>query len=259
MRSRSTSTLLRLTLVMGSLGGACSKGGGSQAGDAGADSAEGDAAKLCPAFDGALPEIDAADLSVADEFGPNAPAAKATSSLGRVNIYEVTSPVLLQRIDLYLGADLADTDVTIAVHEATSKTSPFQKVTDIQVKVAACQGWTTSGDLALPLVVGHFYALGYDPNQPVTAFVSTDADVVPIDGAFGRLIGSRTTTSVSVTNLTWDKVTDKEFNRQRLLTSPRAPDPVDAGAGGAGGGAKGAGGGGGAGGTSDGGTAGARG
>jgi hypothetical protein len=164
-------------------------------------------------------------LPTEDEFGPNAPAAKA-SSLGRVNVYEVATAALLERVDVYLRADLDATRLTIAVQEAPSRTAPFRNLAHVQLGFDTCQGWASSGPLAIPLVVGRYYAIGFDPNQVVTAFVSTDAESVPIDGAFGRLIGSRTATSVSTPNLSWDKLTEKEYNRQRLLTSPRAPDPV---------------------------------
>ena len=181
---------------------------------------------------------DAGATTATDEFGPNAPAAKTASSLGRVNIFEVTSPALLDRVDVYLRADLDHTRLTIAVQEAAARTSPFFKLTDIQIDVTLCQGWASSGPLAIPLEAGRFYAIGFDPNQPVTPFVSADTETLPIDGAFGRLIGSKTATSVSVPSITWDKLTDKEYSRQRLVTSPRAggaPIPTDAGAAAAGG------------------------
>ena len=89
------------------------------------------------------------------------------------------------------------------------------------------QGWATTGPIAVPLVVGHYYAIGLDPNQPVTSFVSSDSNALPIDGAFGRLVSSKTTTSVSATGLTWDKTSTAELNRQRLATSPRTADARD--------------------------------
>jgi len=210
----------------------------------GADSAEADGAAdadgehpaiQCPEVDGGTvaddTTMDAGPVS--DEFGPNAPAAKAASALGRVNVYEIATPRTLDRVDIYLRADLPQTRVTLAVQEATGKDSAFQKVADVQIAVDVCEGWATSGPLAIPLQVGRFYAIGFDPNQPVTAFVSTDADSVPIDGAFGRLIGAKTATSVSVATLAWDKFSDKDYNRQRVVTSPREDvTPADAGTGG---------------------------
>lgn len=236
--------LARVALCLGLLTAGACKGGGGATPDGGDDAGDGSGSErpivLCPEVDtdtdtdAAAPENDGGvdgGVATSDEFGPNAPAAKTASSLGRVNIYEVATATLLERVDVYLQADLASTRVTIAIQEATSRTTAFRKLADVQMDVSVCQGWATSGPLAIPLVAGRFYAIGFDPNQGVLPFVSTDGDVVPIDGAFGRLIGSRTATSVSVTNLTWDKFTDKEYNRQRLRTSPRAPDPVpDAGA-----------------------------
>ena len=209
------------------------KGGGDSPSDGGDDAGDGALGErpivLCPEVDGgASGDEGSTDGGVAtsDDFGPNAPAAKTVSSLGRVNVYEVTTAALLERVDIYLRAELESTRVTIAIQEATSRTAAFRKLADVQMDISICQGWATSGTLAIPLVAGRFYAIGFDPNQVVTPFVSTDGDVVPIDGAFGRLIGSRTATSVSVSALTWEKFTDKEYNRQRLRTSPRAPDPV---------------------------------
>jgi hypothetical protein len=223
-------------LCLALLGAVGCKGAGASTPDAGDDAGDGSAGErpivLCPEVDAGAPtpEDDAGttDGGVAstDEFGPNAPAGKTASSLGRVNVYEVATAALLERVDVYLRADLDSTRVTIAVQEAVSRTAAFRKLADVQMDVGTCQGWATSGTLAIPLVAGRYYAIGFDPNQVVTPFVNTDGDVVPIDGAFGRLIGSRTATSVSVTNLTWDKFTEKEYNRQRLQTSPRAPDPV---------------------------------
>jgi len=238
------------------VGGACKKSGGTSPSDAAADASDAATERgpvLCTELDAgtttgdggvAAPSSDAAvddggndggtdavgppapsGPSVSDEFGPNAPASKTLSSLGRVNLYEATSARWLQQVEVYLRAGLDHTRITVAIHEATGKDSPFKKLTDIQIDFATCEGWASSGPLAIPLETGRFYAIGYDPNQVLTAFISTDGENVPIDGAFGRLVGSKTATSVSVPTLTWDKVTDKEFNRQRLLTAPRAvPD-----------------------------------
>ena len=222
---------------------ACSGKGGGASADAGDDAGDGAAGEkpvvLCPEVDaGTIGDDDAgagaagdAGVPTTDEFGHNAPVSKTASSLGRVNVYEAATAALLERVDVYLRADLEATRVTIAIQEAPSRTAAFRKLADVQLDVGTCQGWATSGPVAIPLVVGRYYAIGFDPNQVIMPFVSTDGDVVPIDSAFGRLIGSRTATSISTAALTWDKFTEKEYNRQRLRTSPRAPDPVpDAGA-----------------------------
>lgn len=188
----------------------------------------------------ACPDPDPASATAAaDDFGPDAKAVTMASAMGRINVYEVTSPHLLERIDAYLRADLPGTRVTLSVYEAPSMTKPFVKLTDVQVDVPTCEGWASSGAVMVPLVVGRFYAVGFDPNQLVTTFVNADMNNIPIDGHFGRLIGSKTLTSVSLQTLTWDKVSDKDFMRQRLLTSPTAGDDAgvadDAGDGDAGG------------------------
>jgi hypothetical protein len=144
-----------------------------------------------------------------------------------VNIYTATAPRTLDRVDVYLGSSLTGTRVTIAVQEAISQGAAFQKVFDVQLEFGACQGWASTGAISVPLIAGHFYAIGLDPNQPINAYVSTDANALPIDGAFGRLVSSKTTTSVSSVGLTWDKASTAEFNRQRLATSPRVPDARD--------------------------------
>jgi len=207
--------------------GGCGGGAGASSADGAADASGERAALRCAPIDGGPDETgDAASAPGTDEFGPNAPASKTASSLGRVNVYEVTSPSLLERVDVFLRADLDHTRLTLAVQEAPSRTTAFRKLAEIQIDVGTCEGWTTSGPLAVPLIAGRFYAVGFDPNQAVTPWVSTDADSLPIDGVFGRLVGSKTATSVSVPTITWDKFSDKEYNRQRLRTSPREPDPV---------------------------------
>lgn len=216
--------LAAIALVAAAVGAAGCKSSAAAAVPDGAADASSDAVVLCPAIDAGRLDAAAEDGAAAtgvDEFGPNAPAAKTPSALGRVNVYEVTSPRLLERVDVYLRAGLEQSRVTIAVQEAPSRAVPFNKLIDIQLVIGTCEGWTTSGPLAIPLEPGRFYAIGFDPNQPVTAFVSSDTDSLPIDGAFGRLVGSETETSVSVPTLGWDKLSVKEYNRQRLATSPR--------------------------------------
>jgi hypothetical protein len=220
-----------LTIVWGGGLAGCHKDGAASTGDGGSDGTFEHPTVLCPAVHGGAGGDDAGTLTAIDEFGPNAPAGKTASSLGRVNIYEVTSSTLLERIDIYMRADLEHTRVTIAVQEAALRTTPFVKIKDIQIDLAVCEGWASSGAVAIPLRAGYFYAIGFDPNQAVTPFVSADSESLPIDGQFGRLIGSKTATSVSVPGITWEKLTDKEYSRQRMATSPRAADsPADAAA-----------------------------
>ena len=205
----------------------CKKSAAGATADGATDGSDALMVVLCPPVDGGTQDDDGGTVAGIDDFGPNAPVAKAASSLGRVNIFEVTSPSLLERVDIYMRADLPRTRLTIAVQEATSRTTAFAKLTDVQIDFGVCEGWASSGPLAIALRPGRFYAMGFDPNQVVTPFVSTDGDSLPIDGMFGRLIGSRTATSVSVPALTWEKFLDKEYNRQRIVTSPRAADGLD--------------------------------
>jgi hypothetical protein len=220
-------------LAAGLLTAGCSKGSSSSspdAADGGSDGLEDGALPLCVEDGGTVGAVALSEAGVAsdlDEFAPNAPAGKMASSIGRVNIYTATAPRTLDRIDVYLGASLTGTRVTIAVQEAVSQGAAFQKVFDVQLDFGACQGWATTGAISVPLIAGHFYAVGLDPNQPINAYVSSDANALPIDGAFGRLVSSKTTSSVSGVGLTWDKTSTAEFNRQRLATSPRVPDARD--------------------------------
>jgi hypothetical protein len=165
-----------------------------------------------------------APSGVADDFGPNAKAGAASSALGQLNVYEVTSPRQLEWVDLYLRADLAGTRLTIAVYEAAARNATFRRLATVQVEVSPCLGWVGTGPLGIPLEPGRFYAIGFDPNQAVTTFVDSESNDLPIDGQFGRLIGSETATSVSLDALDWGKPSDKSFTRQRLFTSPRATD-----------------------------------
>jgi hypothetical protein len=175
----------------------------------------------CPA-----PEPGSAE-STADDFGPGAKALMGTSALARVNIYEVTSPHTLERIDIFMRAEVMGTRMTISLYQALSRDTAFQRVKDVQVDVPACEGWASSGLISLPLQVGRFYAIGFDPNQAITPFVDSTASNIPVDGRFGRLIGSKTATSVSVETVGWDKVSDKDFTRQRLITTVRPADDGD--------------------------------
>lgn len=210
-------------LTLGACKGAGQGNGADAAEDASSDG-RGDAGlPSCPLPDGGS----VSSAAVEDDFGPNAVPAKMTSALGRVDIYEVTNPRLLERVDVYLGTPLPQSRLTIAVHEAMSSTAPFRKLADVQVDVPSCLGWASSGTLALPLVAGRYYAIGFDPNQAILPYIDAEADDVPVDGHLGRLIGSKTATSVSIASLTWDKVLTTEFTRQRLATSPRTE--MDAG------------------------------
>jgi hypothetical protein len=229
--ARRTATWIVLCLGIAAASSGCSKSSSSTPSVDGGDAGDDAAIPLCADDAGAgaaaAPLSEAGVASDIDDFGPNASAAKMTSSLGRMNIYVVTTPRTLDRVDVYLASQLAETRVTIAVQEAAAQGAPFQKLFDLQLDFPTCEGWATTGSIALPLVVGHYYAIGLDPNQPITSFVSSDTNALPIDGAFGRLVSSKTTTSVSAAGLAWDKTSTAEFNRQRLATSPRAADARD--------------------------------
>jgi hypothetical protein len=228
-RAARTAAWVVLCLGIAAASSGCSKGSSSASLADGGDAGDDGAIPLCADDAGAAAAAlsEAGVASDIDDFGPNASAAKMSSSLGRMNIYVVTTPRTLDRVDIYLASQLVGTRVTIAVQEAAAQGAPFQKLFDLQLDFATCEGWATTGSIALPLVVGHYYAIGLDPNQPITSFVSSDTNALPIDGAFGRLVSSKTTTSVSAAGLAWDKTSTAEFNRQRLATSPRAADARD--------------------------------
>ena len=161
---------------------------------------------------------------VADDFGPNAKIGSAASALGQLDVYEVTTPRRLEWVDLYLRTDLAGTRLTISVYEAPARNMTFRRLTTVEVDVPPCVGWVGTGPLGISLQVGRFYAIGFDPNQAVTTYVDSESNDLPIDGQFGRLIGSSTSTSVSLDTLDWGMPSSKSFTRQRLYTSPRAAD-----------------------------------
>ncbi len=120
--------------------GGC-KGSGSAAADAAPDGA-GDSKEVGLA---ACPEPEAASATAsADDFGPDAKAVTMASAMGRINVYEVTSPHLLERVDVFVRADLAGSRVTLSVYEAPSMTKPFTKVADVQVDVPSCEGWASN-------------------------------------------------------------------------------------------------------------------
>jgi hypothetical protein len=208
----------RLALGLALLVGPGCKKSAPDTGDGSADGKRDVGLPACPD-----PEAVSA-LAAADDFGPNAKPLAMPSALGRINVYEISTPHLLERVDIYVRADLSGSRVTLAVFKAAAKDKAFEKVTDVQVDVPSCEGWASSGPLSVALDPGQFYAVGFDPNQLITTFVNADMSNIPVDGHFGRLIGSKTVTSVSVPTVGWDKVADKDFMRQRLLTSPRAVD-----------------------------------
>jgi hypothetical protein len=217
-RRRGAHTWALWALLAVAPGAACGSSPSGAASDAGADTLDGDAGTpACPPSDAATPAG-----GVADDFGPNAKAASGASALGQLDIYEITTAHELEWVDLYLRADLGGTRLTIAIYEATARNAVFRKLTAVQIDVPSCVGWIGSGPLAVPLVAGRFYAIGFDPNQAVTAFVDSETNDLPVDGHFGRLIGSKTSTSVSVDTLDWGMPSDKSFTRQRLFTLPQA-------------------------------------
>ncbi|MCG5052036.1 MAG: hypothetical protein KA712_03660 [Myxococcales bacterium] len=221
-----------LVLALVPLGAVACQGGGEATPDAAVDAAiEAGAPSVCDllaARDGG------SDAGVPDEFGPNAAPAKNASALARLNIYEVTRPRWLTGVEIFLNPTLPNTRVTLAVAEAPSKQAPFTTLFTLQVDTVACPAYVSAGPLQILLRPGHYYAVGFDPNQAVGFASVTDMGSLPIDGAFGRLIGSRTDSSVSLPTLGWDKWSDKDYFRQRLTTTEASlPDggaPTDAGA-----------------------------
>ena len=206
----------------------CSKSSSTSASDAGSSSSGDAGLPACMAVASAGDAaVSAGPAGVADDFGPNAKIGSAASALGQLDVYEVTTPRRLEWVDLYLRADLAGTRLTISVYEAPAKNTTFRRLTSVQVDVPPCVGWVGTGPLGISLQVGRFYAIGFDPNQAVTTFVDSESNDLPIDGQFGRLIGSMTSTSVSLDTLDFGMPSSKGFIRQRLYTSPR--DASDAG------------------------------
>jgi hypothetical protein len=215
----------------------CSKSSSSSASDAGGGS--GDAGlPACTAVasagdrsDGAAVDGSPGPAGVADDFGPNAKIGSSASALGQLDVYEVTTPRRLEWVDLYLRTDLGGTRLTISVYEAPAKNMVFRRLTSVRVDVPPCVGWVGTGALGISLQVGRFYAIGFDPNQAVTTFVDSESNDLPIDGQLGRLIGSMTSTSVSLDTLDFGMPSSKSFTRQRLFTSPRAVDDATTDAG----------------------------
>jgi len=223
--------LVTALVVLAAVAGCGKPASPAAASDAGSDLTGDAVLPACPASDAGTPG------GIADDFGPNAKAGATSSALGQLNVYEVTSARQLEWIDLYLRADLGGTRLTISVYEAPARNAAFRRVAMVQLDVPQCYGWIASAPVALPLEPGRFYAIGYDPNQAVTAYVDSESNNLPVDGQFGRLIGSKTSTSVSLDTLDWGKPSDKDFTRQRIFTSPRAPgdggtEVIDAGTGG---------------------------
>ena len=183
----------------------------------------------CPPA-GAVPDAAFVATGSADEFGPNAKPAQQPSALARVNIYEVTTPTRLLGAEVFVEPASAQTRLTVAVHEAPDRKTPFRKLVDVQLEVPACPGYAGTGPIDIELYPGFLYAIGYDPNQAIGYAVVTETGSLPVDGRFGRLVGSKTDTSVSVPELPWMGFADREYYRQRLWTTPSPTQPArDAG------------------------------
>ena len=224
MRHR-IAALAAVSLVFAASGcGKSSSSSAADAGDSGIPTCTAVATMGDPADGAAAADAAFGPAGVADDFGPNAKLGSSASALGQLDVYEVTSPRRLEWVDLYLRTDLGGTRLTISVYEAPAKNLAFRRLTSVQVDVPPCVGWVGTGPLGISLQVGRFYAIGFDPNQAVTTFVDSESNDLPIDGQFGRLIGSETSTSVSLDTLDWGMPSTKSFTRQRLYTSPRAAD-----------------------------------
>ena len=214
------------------LSGCSSKSSSSSTVDAGSDGSADAGVAACSAVASAGGATDGAaaldgssgPAGEADDFGPNAKVGSAASALGQLDLYEVTTPRRLEWVDLYLRSNLPGTRLTISVYEAPGRNMTFRRLNMVEVDVPPCVGWVGTGPLGIPLQVGRFYAIGFDPNQAVTTYVDSESNDLPIDGQFGRLIGSSTSTSVSLDTLDWGMPSSKSFTRQRLYTSPRAAD-----------------------------------
>jgi hypothetical protein len=230
---RRISWLFAFSTVVAALSG-CSKSSSSSSTDGGSDGSADAGLATCTAVasagdvgdggSGAAGDASNGPAGVADDFGPNSKIGSSASALGQLDVYEVTTPRWLDWVDLYLRADLGGTRLTIAVYEAPARNMTFRRLTTVQVDVSPCVGWVGTGPLGIPLRAGRFYAIGFDPNQAVTTFVDSESNDLPIDGQFGRLIGSETSTSVSLDTLDWGMPSTKAFTRQRLYTLPRAAD-----------------------------------
>ena len=108
----------------------------------------------------------------------------------------------------------------------------FRRLTSVQVDVSPYIGWVGTGALGISLQVGRYYAIGFDPNQAVTTFVDSESNDLPIDGQFGRLIGSMTSTSVSLDTLDFGMPSSKSFTRHassRRRATPKTPGSSEAG------------------------------
>ena len=188
--------------------------------------AESDAATEggCPPA-GAVPDAAFVANGSADEFGPNAKPAQQPSALARVNVYEVTTPTRLLAAEVFVEPAFPQTRLTVAVHEAPDRKTPFRKLLDVQLDVPACAGYVGTGAVEIELYPGFLYAIGYDPNQAIGYAVVTETGSLPVDGRFGRLVGSKSDTSVSVPELPWMGFADREYYRQRLWTTPSANQP----------------------------------
>jgi len=215
-------------------------------GDNASDAAAGDAGEaldegICPSL--ATPMVDAGALSdpaadrtsgvaaelVVDEFGPHAEGARQLSPLSRLNVYEITKDRQLVAFDVYVAPAAAGTRLSLAVHEARDRDSDFDRVFFQLIDAPICEGYLRVQLRDVTLKADHYYAIGFDPTQGVGVFNVSEAGSLPVDGSFGRLIGSRTNNTVSTETLDWKGFGTRDYYRQRLFTSELAPGP-DAGA-----------------------------
>ena len=228
MIRRTFSWTVLVTALASSAG--CKGGDGDVMPDAAVEAAV-DAPSACEIATKAYEKKKLAPEDLRDEFGPNAVASKTPSPLARINVYEITTESVLTNVEIYLNPPLPKTWITITVAQSMSKMMPFTRIESIMVPITNCPGYVNAGPLSIPLRAGSYYAIGFDPNQALNYATATEVGSLPIDGAFGRLIGSRTDTSVSLPTLSWDKFSDKEYFRQRITTQLPFVEVVDPDAG----------------------------
>ncbi len=143
----------------------------------------------------------------------------ALANYTMVNIYSVSSSRTLSRIEQYMSP-VSATPLNWVVYESTSATGTFTRLSLTMTTTSTTgAGYQASGDLAVPLVAGRYYAIGVAWANPATGFgyqQTTPTGMV----SFGSLISAYlTATGTPPTSFTGPSPSTYWFG-QRLTTAP---------------------------------------
>jgi hypothetical protein len=130
-------------------------------------------------------------------------------------VLEVLTPRTLTEIRSYFAVT-ADTDVVWVVYEALESRGTYTKIFEASgTATAGSATFHASGELSVPLEVGHFYALGVLVRGPHREYQSATA-AEPV--SFAAVVGGSRTTGSDVLGEIWVDVGGGGMAFQGLVT-----------------------------------------